>query len=92
MAELNTSQINERLWGVKVTGELIVELGIAPTRREKRAMYWDESLFPQICDQLVEHIRSAYELSISFGDPQNLAQIQTLPPVAAPTVDDLFGE
>lgn len=50
MGELNTSQINERLGGVKVTGELIVELGIPPTRREKRAMYWDESLFPTICN------------------------------------------
>lgn len=48
MSELNTSEINERLGGVKVTGELLVELGIPPTRREKRAMYWEESLLPNI--------------------------------------------
>ena len=75
-SQVNTTQINERLGGVKVTGELIIELGIEPTRREKRAMYWDESLFPTICRQLVYHIQTAVH-------PVNASNT---------TADDLFGE
>lgn len=76
MAELNTTQINERLGGVKVTGELIAALGIAPTRREKRAMYWDESLFAEICESIMRHIRA------------KVYQVNAL----KATADDLFGD
>ena len=76
MAELNTSEINERLGGVKVTGELLVELGIPPTRREKRAMYWDEAKFAEICDAIMCHIR---------------AKVHKLNAIKA-NADDLFGE
>jgi hypothetical protein len=80
MAELNTSQINERLGGVKVTGELIAELGIAPTRREKRAMYWDESLFPTICVAVCGYVASRPHAAD--------VDLQKTTPAA----DDLFGE
>lgn len=76
MAELNTSEINERLGGVKVTGELLVELGIPPTRREKRAMYWDEAKFAEICEAIMRHIR---------------AKVHQVNAIKA-TADDLFGE
>lgn len=81
MAELNTTQINERLGGVKVTGELIIELGIEPTRREKRAMYWDESLFDGICTAIALHVNR-----------MPLDKIGKAPAEVAPTFDDLFGE
>lgn len=59
MATMNVGDINRRL-GISITGDLIAnKLGIEPDHRDKRAMLWDESRYPAICDALAKYVVKA---------------------------------
>jgi len=56
--KINIKTIQERL-GVPITGAFVEgELKVEPVEKEKRAVYWSESQFGDICDKLIAHINS----------------------------------
>lgn len=59
---LKLGMISERL-GFNLTEAFIKTLGIEPAGREKNAVLFHESAFPEICRALIEHIETVAELA-----------------------------
>lgn len=56
---IKTGDINHRLGaGIIVTADLIIKLGFKPDETNKRAVMWNETKYPAICDALGEHFKS----------------------------------
>lgn len=54
--EINVVQVQTALL-LPITGQFIVDkLGVKPVRQDKRAMFWREEDFTNICQALISHI------------------------------------
>lgn len=57
MSEINITKISNAIPGLGITGNFITDvLGVKPARQEKRALFWNASDWPLICQRLTEHI------------------------------------
>lgn len=104
MKEINIVQIQTALL-LPVTANFIVDkLDIKPVRQEKRAMYWRDEDFTNICQQLIQHItavRNADFSKIEAARPKKAPEpppqesffdAEPAPAAASVTEDDFFGE
>ena len=60
---LTLGAINERLHPISLSAAGLVDLGIEPAGRDKRAVLYSESQFAEICQVLVLHLQSVVQLS-----------------------------
>lgn len=71
MSEINIVQINAALPGMGLTGNFIINvLKMPPARQEKRALFWNLSDWPLICQRMTEHVArgAATDMSTLSGE------------------------
>lgn len=57
MSEINIVKINAAIPGLGITGQFIIDtLKVPAARQEKRALFWNASDWPLICQKLTEHV------------------------------------
>lgn len=98
---INIVQIQTALL-LPITANFIVDkLEVKPERQEKRAMYWRDEDFCDICQRLIQHItavRNADFSKIEAARPKRVEPppqesfFETAPAAAPATDDDFFGE
>jgi hypothetical protein len=65
MSRINIVQIQTALL-IPITAQFIEnKLGIAPSEKEKRAVYWKDTDYAAICDRLVTYVKQRRDVNIT---------------------------
>jgi hypothetical protein len=85
MSEINITKISNAIPGLGITGNFITDtLGVKPARQEKRALFWNASDWPLICQRLTEHIAKGAATDITtLSGERPLPKPKAEPPAAA---------
>lgn len=93
MSEINITQIGHALPGLGITGNFIIDvLGVKAARQEKRALFWNASDWPLICQRLTEHIAKGAATNITVLSSERPLPKPKAEAPAAPAGDAFFDD
>jgi hypothetical protein len=91
MKKINIVQIQSALL-VPITAQFIVDkLGVKPVEQEKRAMFWSDAQYLDICQRLIAHITARRDLDINSISGQRPKKEEVAPEPQASAGDAFFG-